>query len=79
MTKLSKYQAEIVTALQEDGAYLWTNEGAGYQAWVGDKDGRVSNYIRRKSAESLYTKDVVVFSDGDYRQGLFRYALKNAE
>ena len=79
MAKLTKYQAEIVTAMREDGVYLWTSEGENYRAWMGGKYGEVIDYVRRTSVTSLYIRDIIAFSDGDYRQGLFRYTLKEAE
>ncbi|CAM3636498.1 hypothetical protein [Mesobacillus zeae] len=76
---LSKYQSQIVSALREDGVYLWTNEGPGYRAWIGDKNGVIINYVRVRSAEALVNTGVIKFVDGNYRQGLFKYTLKVAE
>jgi hypothetical protein len=74
-TKLSKYQSEIVSALNEDGVFLWTNEGSGFRAWLGDNNGAVIDYIRVRSAEALVNAGVINFVDGTYRNGIFKYEL----
>lgn len=76
MKGLSKYQSEIVSALKEDGVFLWTNEGAGFRAWIGDKNGAVIDYVRVRSAQALVEAGVIKFVDGEYREGLFKYELK---
>ncbi|MFZ7945701.1 hypothetical protein [Neobacillus sp. 19] len=73
--KLSKYQSEIISALKEDGVFLWTNEGAGFRAWIGDMNGAIIDYVRVRSAEALHKAGVIRLVDGTYREGLFKYEL----
>jgi hypothetical protein len=73
--KLSKYQSDIVSAMKDGDVFLWTNEGAGFRAWLGDKDGKGIVYVNVRSAESLLNQGVIRFVDGDYRNGLFKYEL----
>lgn len=72
--KLSKYQNDIINELKK-GFYIWTNEGENYKAWLGDDKGVVIKYIRVRTAEILFNKNIIKYINGDYGRGLFKYRL----
>ena len=76
MTRLSKYQAKVINQMREEGSFLWTNEGGKLRAWLGNESGEVSKYVRRDTASKLYNLGLLTFSDGDYKDKLYRYSLK---
>jgi hypothetical protein len=74
--KLSKYQSKIISKLRKENHFLWHNEGPDFKAWIGDEEGKVIEYIRRDSAESLAKNKVIKLIDGDYPLRLYKHGLR---
>lgn len=55
---LSKTQTDILNKLKS-GLYIWTNEGKGYKAWLGDVNGNFIESIDKRSAESLARNELI--------------------
>lgn len=72
---LTPKQKDVFLKMDRDGYHILTTEGANYKCWL-EKKGASPIHIDRRTAISLYEKDVIKPDDSFDSNHLFKWILK---
>lgn len=69
-----KYKEKVLNYLNQ-GCFIWTNEGEGFEVWIGDEFGNDIIHIDKDLTDRLLRDGVIKLISGNHDDDLFKYEL----